>query len=110
MKYKILKEVEGHEVGEVIDTDLIPVEPEVLAKLTDEGFLEAVVEPAEEKKEPIEDSVGEDTGIVSKTYNGLEVISESIRIVSDREFHVIRLSDGSTYDLTEDDYQKAFNK
>lgn len=39
-----------------------------------------------------------------KTYEGKEVISDGFREVNGRDFHHIKLSDGSSYDLTEEEY------
>lgn len=40
----------------------------------------------------------------AKQYMGKEIISESTRIVNDREYIHIRLIDGTTHDLTSEQY------
>lgn len=39
-----------------------------------------------------------------KTFNGQEIISDGIREVNGRKFHAIRIADGTSYDLTGDEY------
>lgn len=41
----------------------------------------------------------------SKIYAGKKIISESFRLVNEKQYRHIKLEDGSTYDLTEGDYQ-----
>jgi hypothetical protein len=89
-------EAQGIKVGDIIQ----------LPKITQDDVI---------VKEPIEESSNEDETIkdveeVSKTYLGQTVISEDIRNVNGKDYHVIRVTDGSTYDLTDEEYELAFNK
>jgi hypothetical protein len=70
---------------------------------------EMVAEVGEEEVAKIE-SEAEEIGvenilITSKTYMGKEILAESSRTVNDKEYIHIRLADGSTYDLTEEEYK-----
>jgi len=38
------------------------------------------------------------------TFNGKEIVSDGIREVNGKEYHHIRLADGSTQDLTDEEY------
>ena len=69
----------------------------------------------EEMEEIMSEDSGEAEGITSveettpevtaKTYMGKEVISEGTRMLNGKEYITIRLSDGSTYDLTSEEYE-----
>lgn len=70
--------------------------------------------------EDVEEEIAEDDGAVDsetdsisapqdaeeKHYGGKLVISDGFREVNDRRFHHIRLEDGSTNDLTDEEYDK----
>ena len=66
-----------------------------------DGGLIGVI-PEEEKKE---EEIPMINDIQTKFFEGKEVISEGTRTVNDKPYHVIRLADGSTYDLTYEEYK-----
>lgn len=45
------------------------------------------------------------TAPVTKTYAGKTIVSDTFRQVEGKSYHHLRLEDGSTYDLTDEEYQ-----
>ncbi len=86
---------------EVIET---PVEEVVTSEVIDETTEE--IETPEEGQTIVEETQEEPfMGEVYKKYMGKNIISESTREVNGKEYIYIRLEDGTTHDLTEDDYK-----
>jgi hypothetical protein len=79
---------EGVKVGDVIQIPSV-VMP---AKVTPPPVVP--VEPVVPVREPV------------KTFTGQTVISDGFREVNGKEFRHIKIADGSTYDLTEKEYQE----
>lgn len=74
---------------------------------------EKVEEEVVEEETPTEEGVtetelhplGEVTGVGVRLFEGKVVLSEGTRTVNDKLYHTIRLVDGSSYDLTDEEYE-----
>lgn len=73
--------------------DPIPAEGDATAKKDDDAKRDDVQEEAKAPAEPV------------KKYRGQVLISDGMRTVNDKEYHFIRIADGSTYDLTDEEYE-----
>ena len=73
---------------------------------------EEVVVPEEIITTPEEVVVPEEEVIFTPSYKifeGKQIISEGTRTVNDKKYNVIRLIDGSTYDLTDEEYSEKIS-
>lgn len=84
------------------------VTPEDIEALHDNDVEAAIIATTFEGPEevaPLEIPEEETTeGVFTKFYAGQEVISEGTRTVNGKDYKHIRLLDGSTYDLTSEEY------
>ncbi len=125
-KYKVISEfsspaIEAVEASEGVEA--VEAQPEVVfevgqeiemtedsaAPLVKEGVLELLVEekitiPAENLKEAV-GSTGEAVS-VPKKYMGKDIISDSIEVVNEKEYHSLMLADGSKHLLNHAEYDE----
>lgn len=133
MKYNVLKNFEGHAMGDVVDgsefTDdqvaaliadgsLEPVAVVVETVTADQAYLDAnpdmvanglqigdevTVTKAADEEAP-DNVVVDETTEDPRYYQGKQVISDGFREVNGITYHHIRLADGSENDMTDDEY------
>lgn len=72
---------------------------------TDDSSDDSTVEKTDDTDDSADEEISsEDTGS-EKTYMGKKIISENNRELNDKTYIEIRLEDGSTHDLTSDQYE-----
>lgn len=116
--YKVLQEFPlKDENGEVTGTaevgSVLNLPVPVGEGLTNDGLVEAyvnvdnasdaTVQADHANEEQAADDIATDEPV--KLYDGKRVISEGVREVEGKVFHTLRLEDGSTYDVTDEDYE-----
>lgn len=124
--YKILKDIGDFKVGDVIAKESFD-ETVLLDELVADGTLELVEEgggeaaagvasaetpgaaalPPEEETTDGEEVKADEGEAVAKTlvFNGKNVISNTVRVVEDKEIHHVRLEDGTEFDLSDEEHQ-----
>lgn len=124
VKVKFLKDYEvinenKEKTGEIIPAGIEAEVPEpVVAYLVEDGVAEVFVEktpdtgadvpPATETAEEEVLPVAP-TSLKIKTLEGKEVVSDVMRTVNDKQYHHVRLIDGTTQDLTDEEYSLKIN-
>lgn len=131
LKYKVLKEFNlgGMDltVDSVVSNDVLTDEAEK-ERLLEEGFLELEDDNGDEDKDIGSEENGEDKNentengsdssvsdttfsdnklnpTSPKTLDGKEIISDVSREVNEKTYHHVKLLDGSTQDLTDEEYK-----
>lgn len=97
----------GIPVGTELEYDptVVISREDAIAQGIDVETIEKETLAAKEKEEESNDNVGVAPSGPEKTLDGKKVISETNRIVNEKTYHVIRLEDGSTQDLTDEEYE-----
>lgn len=114
-QYKVLKDFDNRKEGEEITIDeatLTEAEHLNLIELVEGGSLEFI---AIEKKDEVSANEGNENATVEsvapvRVYNGRVIISESTRELEGKEYHVVRFEDGTTEDLTSEQYAEIVTK
>ncbi len=108
-KYKIIGEApytdeDGEPAGflEIGSIQELPVA--VGDQFVEDGLAEKIVESPTSTTNSSTTVPPAPAGIVKKTLEGKEVISDTTRTVNEKKYHHVRLLDGSTQDLTDEEY------
>lgn len=100
---------EGNKMGELEIGSIQSLPTQIGDKFIEDGVAEKVEDtgknPGETETEKSEDTVPAKTTHVRKTFHGQEVISDGHREVEGKKYRHVKIADGSTYDLSEDEYQ-----
>lgn len=110
-KYKVVGEIDGFEIGSVVLESVF--DSTEVQDYLNEGRLELYVEEeAKDITNPPVQTTGATTNapevpeaLLVKTLEGKEIISETSRLVNDKRYHHLRLVDGTTQDLTDEEYE-----
>lgn len=110
-KYTVLKDFNnpeetdgGPKIGDVIE---LP-EGETTDKLVNGGFVEIVADEEDKDEEENEGSEEEDVGTVPAKvlmYKGKKIITSAPRVVNGVTHQEVKLEDGTTFDLSEEEYK-----
>jgi hypothetical protein len=88
------------EENEVVEEEVTPeVEEETTPEVEEEEVNEEVTPEVEE------DEVNPSEEVKQNLFEGKVIVSDGMRVVNEIEYHHVKLEDGSSHDLTDEQYQ-----